>query len=153
MQPEDELSNTTFDIYLYLVKVNAPTGPRDLMRAMNINSPGVVHRHLQKLADLGWVEKDPYGRYTVKKKIGFRGYLWFGKRLVPLSTIFAITFMGLAIVWILVLILHVVIGSSIDQSYSILTIVTVLAAILFVVEAFRPRKRVPKQPQIENKPN
>ncbi len=144
--PEDELSNTTFDIYLYLVKIGAPTGPRDLMRAMDISSPGVVHRHLQKLADLDWVEKDAYGRYTVKKKIGFRGYLWVGKRLIPLSTLFAITFMTLAVIWICVLALHLGLGSPIDQSYSILTVVTVIAAVLFVIEAFRPRKRVPKQP-------
>jgi hypothetical protein len=145
-QPEDELSNTTFDIYLYLVKIGAPTGPRDLMRAMDISSPGVVHRHLQKLADLDWVEKDAYGRYTIKKKIGFRGYIWVGKRLIPLSTLFAITFMALAVIWICVFALHLGLGSPIDQSYSILTVVTVIAAVLFVIEAFRPRKRVPKKP-------
>lgn len=145
---EDELSNTTFDIYLHLVKVGVPTGPRDVMRAKSISSPGVVHRHLQKLADLDWIEKDAYGRYTVKKKIGFRGYVWFGRYLIPLSTLFAFVFLALAVVWIFVLGVHLGIGSPIDQSYSILTVVTVVAAILFVIEALRPRRRVPKQPTL-----
>jgi hypothetical protein len=144
--PEDELSTTTFDIYLYLVKVGEPTGPRDLMRAMEISSPGVVHRHLQKLTDLDWVAKDAYGRYTVKKKVGFRGYVWLGKRLLPMSILFAAVFVGLAAVWVFVLVLHLGLGSPIDQSYSILTVVTLFAAALLVTEALRPRKRAPKQP-------
>ena len=144
--PEDELSTTTFDIYLYLVKVGEPTGPRDLMRAMDISSPGVVHRHLQKLTDLDWVAKDAYGRYTVKKKVGFRGYVWLGKRLLPMSILFAAVFVGLAAVWVFVLVLHLGLGSPIDQSYSILTVVTLFAAALLVMEALRHRKRAPKGP-------
>lgn len=144
-QSEDELSTTTFDIYLYLVKARAPTGPRDIMRAMSISSSGVVHRHLQKLADLDWVNKDVYGRYTVKKKVGFRGYIWVGKYLLPQSYLFAFAFLALTAVWIVVLGIHLWLGSPIDESYSILTVVTVLAAVSFVIESFRPRKRSPKQ--------
>jgi hypothetical protein len=143
MQPEEELNSTTFDIYLYLMKVKAPTGPRDVMRAMNISSPGVVHRHLQKLADLDWIDKDAYGRYTVKKKVGFKGYVWLGKYLLPRSFLFAFAFLALAIVWLIVLGIHMWLASPIDQSYSVLTVVTVLAAASFIIESFRPRKRLP----------
>ncbi len=145
VQPEDELNNTTFDIYVYLVKAGEPKGPRDLMRAMDISSPGVVHRHLQKLTDLNWVNKDVYGRYTIKKKVGFRGYIWIGKYLLPRSFLFAFAFLALAIVWLIVLGIHIWLGSPIDESYSILTVVTVLAAVAFIIESFRPRKRSPKQ--------
>ena len=140
------MNNTTFDIYLYLVKAGEPTGPRDLMRAMDISSPGVVHRHLQKLTDLNWVDKDPYGRYTIKKKVGFKGYIWIGKHLLPRSFLFAFAFLALAVVWLVVLGVHVWLGSPIDQSYSILTVVTVLAAAAFIIESFRPRKRAPTEP-------
>jgi hypothetical protein len=145
-QSEDELNTTTFDLYLYLVKVKQPTGPRDIMRAMSINSPGVVHRHLQKLSDWGWVDKDSYGRYAVKKKVGFKGYVWLGKRLFPMSLLFALFFVGLSIVWVTVLALHLFLGSPIDESYSILTIVTIVAAAFFLVDVLRPGKRTPKQP-------
>jgi hypothetical protein len=140
------LKTTTFDLYLYLVKVKEPTGPREIMRALNITSPGVVHRHLQKLTDWGWVDKDNYGRYAVKKKVGFKGYVWVGKRLVPVSVLFALGFVGLSIVWITVLLLHVLTNSPIDESYAILTIVTIVASAFLLIEALRPGKRAPKQP-------
>ncbi len=145
-QTEDELNTTTFDLYLYLVKVHEPTGPRDIMRVMNISSPGVVHRHLQKLTEWGWVDKDEYGRYTVKKKVGFKGYVWLGKKLLPMSTLFAFGFVVLSIVWIAVLVWHLLLGSPIDQSYAILTVVTVVAALFFLVNVLRPGKRTPKEP-------
>ncbi len=145
-QTEEELNTTTFDLYLYLVKVKQPTGPRDIMRAMNINSPGVVHRHLQKLTDWQWVEKDAYGRYTVKKKVGFKGYLWIGKRLLPLSILFSLVFVGLSITWVAVLALHLLTASPIDESFSILTIVTIIATAFFAVVVLQPGKRTPTQP-------
>jgi hypothetical protein len=145
-QTEEELNVTTFDLYLYLVKAKQPTGPRDIMRAMNINSPGVVHRHLQKLADWGWVEKDAYGRYAVKKKVGFKGYVWIGKRLLPLSILFSLVFVGLSITWVTVLALHLLTASPIDESFSILTAVTVIGTVFFLVVVLQPGKRTPRQP-------
>jgi hypothetical protein len=144
LQPEEELNSTTFDIYLYLAKVKEAVGPRDIMRAMNISSPGVVHRHLQKLSDWGWVNKDAYGRYTLSKKVGFRGYVWFGKRLLPTSILFSLSFVGLTVAFITILVFHVLAGSPIDESFAILTVVTVLAASFLLVEALRPRKKLPK---------
>ena len=140
------MKTTTFDLYLYLVKVKEPAGPREIMRAMNITSPGVVHRHLQKLADWGWVEKDSYGRYAVKKKVGFKGYVWMGKRLVPVSVLFALGFVALSAVWVSILLLHVLLQSPIDESYAILTIVTIVASVFLLLEALRPGKRTPRQP-------
>jgi hypothetical protein len=144
-QPEDELKTTTFDIYLCLAKVKEPAGPRDIMRAMDISSPGVVHRHLQKLADWGWVNKDAYGRYSLKKKVGFKGYVWLGKKLLPTSILFAFSFIGLTATFITILVFHLYYGSPIDESYVILIIVTVVAAAFLLAEALRPRKRLPKK--------
>ncbi len=145
-QTEDELNSTTFDIYLYLVKTGEPEGPREIMRAMEISSPGVVHRHLKKLLDWDWVNKDPYGRYTLKKKVGFKGYVWLGKTLLPLSILFAISFVALTVSFIIILLYHLLAGSSIDESYAILIVVTIVAAAFLLAEALRPRKRVPKEP-------
>jgi hypothetical protein len=113
---------------------------------MEISSPGVVHRHLQKLADWGWVQKDVYGRYILKKKVGFRGYVWMGKNLLPTSILFALSFIGLTATFIAILVFHLLAGSPIDESFAILTIVTVFAAAFLLAEALRPRKRLPKKP-------
>jgi predicted alpha/beta hydrolase len=79
------------------------------MRGLNQSSPAVVHRHLQKLADLDLVDKDAYGRYTVKKKIGFKGYVWVGKRLGPRHILCFVGFAGLLIflvaVWLFICLL------------------------------------------------
>ena len=145
-QPEDELNTTTFDIYLYLVKAKEPEGPREIMRAVNITSPGVVHRHLQKLADWGWVNKDPYGRYDVKRKVGFSGYIWIGRSLLPISTLFAVSFVALTASFVAILLFHIIESSPIDTSFAILVIVTLIAAAFLLYETLRPRKRLPKEP-------
>jgi hypothetical protein len=144
-QQETELNTTTFDIYLHLVKAQGPMGPRDIMREMDIKSPGVVHRHLQKLSGWGWVDKDAYGRYSVKKRVGFKGYIWVGKRLLPLSVLYAISFVILTSSFLVILVYHLLAGSSIDESFTILIAVTVAAAAFLLAEALMPRKRLPKE--------
>ncbi len=115
------------------------------MRAMDIKSPGVAHRHLQKLTEWGWAKKDVYGRYVVKKKVGFRGCIWIGSRLVSTSVLFATSFIVLAVAFVTILGLHLYYGSPIDESYAILIAVTVAAMILLLAEALLPRKRLPKR--------
>ncbi len=145
MENEDELTNVTFKIYLHLVKTDEPTGPRDIMRALDITSPGVVHRHLQKLADLGWVNKDEYGRYSVKQKVGFKGYVWVGKHLASTSILFAFGFICLFVFLLVVLGAHLVIGSPIEESFFVLAVVTLIAGIFFLIEGLIPRKKTPKE--------
>jgi hypothetical protein len=144
-QPDEELNTTTFDIYLYLVKSQEPEGPRDVMRALNISSPGVVHRHLQKLLEWGWADKDAYGCYTIKRKVGFTGYVWVGRRLIPTSILFAFSFIALMVSFVSIFVYHLLAGSPIDLSFTILVMVSVLAAAFLLAEALRPRKRLPKE--------
>ena len=143
-RPDDELNATTFDIYLYLVKAKEPAGPRDIMRAMNISSPGVVHRHLQKLSDWGWVTKDVYGRYAIRKKVGFKGYVWLGRTLLSTAILFAMSFVVLTAGFIAILVFHLMAGSPIDLSFGLLIVVTLIASSFLLAEALRPRRRQPK---------
>ena len=83
MQPDEELNATTFQSYVYMVKVGKPVGPRDLMRGANLSSPSVAYRNLQKLMDLGLVVRDEYGNYIVKEKVNMKGYVWVGKTMLP----------------------------------------------------------------------
>ena len=141
MEPDEELNATTFQTYVYLVKIGKPVGPRDLMRGANLSSPSVAYRNLQKLIDLGLVVKDEYGNYVVKEKVGMKGYVWVGKTLMPSFAIFGFIFMGVLIAEIAVLIPHLFFGSPVEEAFWLLTVVTVVSAVIFLVEALRFRNR------------
>jgi hypothetical protein len=141
VENEDELNATTFQTYVYLVKVGKPVGPRDVMRGANLSSPSVAYRNLQKLIDLGLVIKDPYGNYVVKEKMGMKGYVWVGKTLIPSFAIFGFIFVGVLITEIVVLLPHLLLGASVEGAFWLLIVVTVVAALIFLVEALRFRKK------------
>jgi hypothetical protein len=139
-QQDAELNNTTFDIYLHLVKARGPLGPRDIMREMGISSPGVVHRHLQKLSSWGWVDKDAFGRCMIRKRVGFKGHIWVGRHLLSTSVLFAVSFVILTASFFVILVIHLLERSPIDESFTILIAVTVAAAAFLLAEALMPKK-------------
>ena len=141
---DEELNTTLFQTYVYLVKADKPVGPRDLMRGANLSSPSVAYRNLQKLVDYGLVAKDEYGNYTVKKKIGVRGYVWVGKTLLPSFAIFGFIFIAVLGLEIGILIPHLLARASVQESFWFLTVVTIVAAAIFLIQAFRFRKTKPK---------
>lgn len=142
MESEDELNATTFQTYVYLVKIGKPAGPRDVMRGANLSSPSVAYRNLQKLMDLGLIVKDEYGNYVVKEKVSLSGYMWVGKNLIPRVFVFGFVFLGVLIAEVAVLLPHLFFGSPIERSFWLLTIVTIVAAVIFLVEGLRFRKKV-----------
>jgi predicted transcriptional regulator len=75
---DEELEGTTFKVYLYVVKDAKPVGPRDVMRGVNLSSPSVACRHLQKLETLGLLQKNAYGEYVVREKANIKGHVWIG---------------------------------------------------------------------------
>ncbi len=62
----EELEGITLSVYLYAVKKGKPVGPRDVMKGVHLSSPSVAYRHLQKLEDLGCLQKNMYGEYIIK---------------------------------------------------------------------------------------
>jgi hypothetical protein len=145
VETEEELNAATFQTYVYLVKVGKPVGPRDVMRGANLSSPSVAYRNLQKLIDLGLVVKDAYGDYVVKEKTGMKGYVWIGRTLVPSFAIFGFIFIGVLIAEVVVLLPHLLLGASVEGAFWLLVIVTVVSAVIFLVEALRFRKRTGRQ--------
>jgi hypothetical protein len=141
MQAEEELNATTFQTYIYLVKVGKPVGPRDVMRGANLSSPSVAYRNLQKLIELGLVVKDPYGNYVAKEKLNMKGYVWVGKTLIPSFAIFGFIFIGVLITEFIVVIPHLIVGASIQESLWFLIIATIVSASIFLLEAWRFRKK------------
>jgi len=136
---EDELNAATFQTYVYLVKVGKPVGPREVMRGANLSSPSVAYRNLQKLVDLGLVIKDNYSNYVVKEKVGKKGYVWVGKTLIPSFAIFGFIFIGVLIGEVAILFPHLLVGASIQESFWLLMVVTVVSASIFLVQALQFR--------------
>jgi hypothetical protein len=140
-EAEEELNATTFQTYVYLVKVGKSVGPRDVMRGANLSSPSVAYRNLQKLIDLGLVIKDTYGDYVVKEKTGMRGYVWIGRTLIPSFAVFGFIFIGILIAEIVVLLPHLLLGASVEGAFWLLIAVTIASATIFLFEALRFMKR------------
>jgi hypothetical protein len=138
---QQEFNGTLFSTYVYIVKAARPVGPRDLMRGANLSSPSVAYRNLQRLTDLGVVDKDAYGNYILKKKVSLRGYIWVGRHLVPRFVIFGFIFVGVIVAELGVLVPHLLLGSAVQESFWLLTAVTVAAAAIFLIEGLRFRKK------------
>jgi len=139
----EELEGTTLDVYLYVIKKGAPAGPRDVMKAVNLSSPSVAYRHLQKLEDLNYLKKNEYGEYEAKSKVSIKGYTWIGSRLIPKMWNYAFVFAGIMIVEVYVLFIH-----FLHETYEfkifflLLILVTGLALSVFVIEGFLQKKRI-----------
>ncbi|MBT0159018.1 hypothetical protein G4O51_03430 [Candidatus Bathyarchaeota archaeon A05DMB-2] len=139
---EDELNATTFHTYVYLVKVGKPVGPREVMRGASLTSPSVAYRNLQKLVDLGLVLKDEYGNYVVKEKVGVKGQVWLGKNLIPRFLIFGFVFLGVLIAEVAILVPHLLVGATVEGSFWLLSVITIVSAVIFIAEGVWFKKRV-----------
>ena len=79
----EELEGNTLTVYAYIVHAEKPVGTRDVTRGANLSSTSVAHRHLQKLEDMGLIEKNEYGDFILKEKTNIKGHVWVGRNLVP----------------------------------------------------------------------
>jgi len=140
MQTQEELSPTAIRTYLYLIKAEKPVGPREVMREAKLTSPSVAYRNLQKLIDMNLAYKDKYGNYGVKEKKGIKGYFWIGKKLIPRFIIFGLVFLVVLIIEVIILVPHLMIGSPVEGSFWLLTILTVISAAMFLAEGLKWKK-------------
>jgi DNA-binding transcriptional ArsR family regulator len=137
-----ELEGTTFTVYSYVLKESKPVGPRDVMRGANLSSPSVAYRHLQKLEDLGLLEKNEQGRYVIKEKAKISGYLWIGRTLVPRLIFYSLFFVGLLGTEIVAIaIRYFVYGLLPDMLFLYLILVTAIALVQFLIEGVSLRKK------------
>jgi hypothetical protein len=146
----EELEGITLNVYLYVVRKGKPVGPRDVMKGANLSSPSVAYRHLQKLEDLGYLQKNNYGEYIIKGKAHVRGYMWIGSRMLPKMLVYALTFLTILIVELIVLTIHYPVETDeFKVFFLLLTLITGFAMAVFAVEAFRHRKRTKLNSQTE----
>lgn len=140
MKIEDDLTSTGIQTYLYLIKVGKPAGPREIMRGAKLSSPSVAYRNLQRLIDMDLVIKNKFGNYLIKRKIGIQGYFWIGKKLVPRFILFGIFLLVGLIIEIIILVPHILVNTTVEGSFWILTIFTITIAIIFLIEGMNWKK-------------
>jgi len=146
----EELEGITLSVYLYVVGKGNPVGPRDVMKGAHLSSPSVAYRHLQKLEDLGYLQKNTYGEYITKEKARVRGYLWVGRRILPKMLVYSLIFLGILIAELVVLALHYSVENySFKVFFLLLTLVTGFAMGVFIVEGLLQRRRIKRSIQIE----
>jgi len=88
------------------VKEDRPLGPRDVMRGLQLSSPSVAYRHLQKLESAGFLKKDEHGEYIVQRKMGLGGFHWVGKSFLPRTMFYFFFFLGLFTTEVVILAIH-----------------------------------------------
>ena len=142
---KEHLEGITLSVYLYAVKKGKAIGPRDVMKGANLSSPSVAYRHLQKLEDLGYLQKNDFGEYTVKLRAHIGGHLWLGRRLMPKMWLYSLLFLSILIVELFVLFIHFSIETvEFKVFFLILTLITGLALAVFTVEGLLQSRRKSK---------
>lgn len=134
MPVAEELEGTTLKVYVYVVKEGKPVGPRDVMRGVNLSSPSMAYRHLQKLENLGLLEKNAYGQYIVKEKTSIKGHLWIGRNLVPRLIFYSFFFIGILSVEITIIAIRFYVKEPLQTEFIFLTFITAVAMVLFLFE-------------------
>jgi predicted DNA-binding transcriptional regulator len=64
-----ELRGKTLQVYLHLLRHGKAAGVREIQKELGFSSPSVAFHHLEKLINLGIIEKDEYERYVLVKKV------------------------------------------------------------------------------------
>ncbi len=134
MSNQEDLQGIALQLYVVLVNSNKPLGPRELTRLADLSSPSVAYRNLQKLEELGLVEKNAFGTYTVKQRQTVKGHFWLGGRLFPRMIFYAFFFVGLLSVEVVLAVARLMVGQVLPYDFILLIIVTVIALALFLFE-------------------
>lgn len=92
-----ELKGNTLQVYLYLVKNQAPTGPREIQRKLDFSSPTLAAYHLEKLESLGLIRKEQNGYVLAKEvKVGALSQIVkFGALILPRYIFYLVFFSAL----------------------------------------------------------
>jgi repressor of nif and glnA expression len=138
----EELEGITLRVYLYIVKKGKPIGTREVTRGVNLSSPSVAYRHLEKLEELGLLQKNEFGEYVVKRKARVNGNMWIGRRLMPKMLVYSSVFLGILIVELVVFALHFAVETyEFKVFFLLLILVTGLAMAVFIIEWLLQRRR------------
>ncbi|MCW4010521.1 MAG: helix-turn-helix domain-containing protein [Candidatus Bathyarchaeota archaeon] len=150
MNSDQELDGTTLRIYVALANSDKPLGPREVTRLAQLSSPSVAYRNLQKLEELGLVEKDAFGEYTIKQKQRVKGHLWVGSRLFPRLLFYAFFFIGILSVETIIAGLRLLESEPLQYDFILLIVVTATSTVLFLLEGILSNRFERKKQPIQH---
>lgn len=99
-----QLGETTWKVFIVLLSLRRPIGPRELSKRLNLSSPSVGLYHLNKLTQHNLTSKTADGNYIVNPDadLGFlENYLFFEHGAIPRITFYASFVTGLLIIYLL----------------------------------------------------
>ncbi len=141
-----ELEGNTLSVYAFVVKEGKPVGPREVMRGANLSSPSTAYRQLQKLENLGLIERNVYGAYVAKEKASVSGHVWVGKNLVPRLICYSLFFFGILSVEIAILFVQFLFqGQTPSLAVIYLVPITAGSAGLFLAEGLILLRRIKRE--------
>ncbi|TFF67872.1 ArsR family transcriptional regulator [Candidatus Thorarchaeota archaeon] len=90
-EPTDEelaelIKGKTLSVYWYMLRHPEPLTAREIQRGAKLSSPSLSMHHLEKLRQLGIVDKNVHGQYTVKRDVRMgilNQFMGRGRLLVP----------------------------------------------------------------------
>ena len=116
---ESELKGKTLLVYWYLLQQPTHTvGIREVQRSLNFSSPSIAVHHLEKLQDLGLVEKKGIGEYVLEEevKVGIlRFFTRLGRFLVPRYLFYSVLFTTMLCAYVI----FCVIGQIVPSFYAV----------------------------------
>ncbi len=139
---DEELEGITLDVYLQVLRKGKPVGPREVMKAANLSSPSVAYRHLQKLEDLGYLQKNQFGEYIAKNKAHIPGYMWIGHHLMPKMWRYSFIFTAILAVELVILAIHYHVETyEFKVFFLLLILITAVALGVFIFEGLLENRR------------
>jgi predicted DNA-binding transcriptional regulator len=100
-----DLKGNTLRVYLYVLKSSGNVGVREVQRALGFSSPTLAVYHLDKLVELGLLEKK-YGEYKLVRevKVGvLKQFMRVGRVMLPRHLLYASLFTTLLLLYALYL--------------------------------------------------
>ena len=132
---ESELKGKTLLVYWYLLQQPTHTvGVREVQRSLNFSSPSIAVHHLQKLENLGLIEKKGTGEYVLEEevKVGIlRFFTRMGSFLVPKYLFYSVLFTTMLATYLIASFIAQVLPSFYALAFG------VIALIIFWIETIR----------------
>ncbi len=138
-----ELEGITLNVYLFVVKKHTPVGAREAMKGAHLSSPSVAYRHLEKLEEMGLLQKNEFSEYVVKGKARIVGYMWLGRWMMPKMLVFSLVFLGILIAEFFVLAIHYEVETyEFKVFFLLLTLITGAAMTVFIAEGLMQQRHL-----------
>jgi len=138
-----ELTGSTLSVYWYLLSRRPDSvGVREVQRALGFSSSSTANYHLEKLMDLGLLDKNPSGDYRIKRvvKVGvLSAFVFVGRYAFPKHLLYSI------LTSVMILVFLLLFAEALSLTVFVALSPGILAAAIFWYETFIVWRRKPSR--------